>query len=1639
MGLVSWQVFCPCKGYKGEGPVSIASANVTSCLKHSTRIATLGIDNLHCICMQESRIPESKVRQLSRKFDGYGWELISGPQPPVKKLHGRSSGFRQTTGGVAALVRKGYGCTAVDIQGSFASIRACCQVLFLPFQQTGCYVINVYLPSGGQAVRSRNELMESIFCYAASLGNVPVMICGDFQSKPEDNSAILHAFITDEWFDVHAERQKLLGKQPEHTFVRSNSSDADDKGKSRIDFFLFNKHLLPFFSSSGVLLKSGLPNHRPCFVEVSVAKVTSTVHVAKPHPKWKFNDSIPQSKQQWVDRDILVQPILQSAAPSLIQAAESCDTEALWTIACETVTKCLNKISGQSLPATRGRLPSFKAVPLARPDHQSKLANSVTPLLKRLHELRKKANLWTPLSSQQWLNELHATLRNASRLAAKLGITLSFKHATPEELAASCDEAYNLVVQHVDDQECKLRQDAISVWKHKLQQSANGSKSKVFRWLRNERVGSPRFFAKDDGSIVTDPNDMLDMISSYMEGIYNHHEGKDFEAMVTSFYEKYQGIIDGLHQHVELSPITPQALFDLFKKKSPEKASGLDGWQVRELQQLPPQAWMPFSLVMKLAEATGKWPQAIKMISIASISKGEDMTSPEKVRCIGVASVLYALWSSLRFKNLSQWQAVICPPSLIGGLTQRNADESEWQLSMDLHNDESDTLAVFLDRFKCFDMVIPEVSLGIAKRLGLPQQVYQAALGFYSEQVKLFKLGTAFGRKVFSSNSAVQGCSLSVLMVNVVYSVFAAHVQRIVPNVSFRSFIDDAKMWTAKEAVDDLARAFDDVDAFDQDIGQVANPRKTFVVTRKKSIARRFLKKVGKQFQVKRNIQSLGFSHACQNRGGANTQNQRIDKACAKMHKIKQLPINRRRKCFFVHSAGHSQWVYGSEVQAPSLRKLHGLRSSVVSVLFKKNRVRSPFLALATFYDVFVDPFGKWALHCFSKLRKMSRLNPQLASDVLCKAKTLQGTVKPLHNGVAAVFAYLCNELEFVISNASSFILESKSWGEMCLCEGSNQRFRDFLDTAIRKYLLKKAAKRHDCNIDANIPDVEPFLTRFLFDSDFRTDCNFELLKPYLQRLPKDHRYTKAVLETILTGAIYTGPRLKASGLTDTDECSCSAAIENHQHLFLECSLYDETRPRRGSEHLLTWFTGIFLVPDELQDSQLNHGSLVSFPAQGERFAVETEVFVDGSAFHERWRLLRTSAAAVVIPGQFEKASLLPGNDHTSQRAELYAVVWALKLTFGPLRIYSDCASVVDRALSLKSAGYRLDDARNFDNYDLWCEFLKEASRENGRNVVVVKVKAHVSSDFEGQPQWMTEGNAAADRLAKATAKQAFLSKLNLVTPFLHRAVDIQSHLVATLVARKEHSCSSWDPAGEEGAEPFKELRISSCCCSCSPVSRARGKTSVCRGGCDTHRLGVLEDAFQKAVARGSVPPDVANRIWTLHPSFKASVQFVGVLCAPVLPQECVGIRLRGCLVSSGLCTAMGEFITDGQWKWGTKNSTDRTSWVVLCGDFVAKYGLFSGFIHRSMSFGVVLRRFRDLFLQVLAQHHVKVDVVSGLRHAKTLGFGSLGGVSAARNCSAPLQILSWCLSISKQLHNLNSKFRAKPFTSLVPSWDELL
>ena len=94
------------------------------------------------------------------------------------------------------------------------------------------------------------------------------------------------------------------------------------------------------------------------------------------------------------------------------------------------------------------------------------------------------------------------------------------------------------------------------------------------------------------------------------------------------------------------------------------------------------------------------------------------------MRAIGVSCVVYSLWSSVRFHHLSYWMNDVAPPGLLGGLPKRTTDLSEIQFSHTLHEHDGDesqkAVAIFIDRLKCFDLVIPQVAIGIAKSVGLP-------------------------------------------------------------------------------------------------------------------------------------------------------------------------------------------------------------------------------------------------------------------------------------------------------------------------------------------------------------------------------------------------------------------------------------------------------------------------------------------------------------------------------------------------------------------------------------------------------------------------------------------------------------------------------------------------------------------------------------------------------------------------------------------------------------------------------------------------------------------------------------------------------------------------------------------------------
>ena len=107
-------------------------------------------------------------------------------------------------------------------------------------------------------------------------------------------------------------------------------------------------------------------------------------------------------------------------------------------------------------------------------------------------------------------------------------------------------------------------------------------------------------------------------------------------------------------------------------------------------------------------------------------------------------------------------------------------------------------------------------------------------------------------------------------------------------------------------------------------------------------------------------------------------------------------------------------------------------------------------------------------------------------------------------NGVEAVVAFLCHELEWQVEDADLFILSSHAGEKINLKHYSKTFFREELGRACRRYLLRQVPQRQDCHIGADLPDVDIFLTRFLEDTSFQQSEDFSLLKPFLDRLPPD-------------------------------------------------------------------------------------------------------------------------------------------------------------------------------------------------------------------------------------------------------------------------------------------------------------------------------------------------------------------------------------------------------------------------------------------------------------------------------------------------------------------------------------------------------
>ena len=124
------------------------------------------------------------------------------------------------------------------------------------------HVVTVYgfprANEGGEAYTENEDFLANVFAEADSLGDVPVVVCGDFNVTVEKSQQLSQRLLDGSWVDAASAVAMARGPEPEATYVHKDSS-------SRIDMFFLNSAAAQMIEDLEVLAvpEGGIKRHRP--------------------------------------------------------------------------------------------------------------------------------------------------------------------------------------------------------------------------------------------------------------------------------------------------------------------------------------------------------------------------------------------------------------------------------------------------------------------------------------------------------------------------------------------------------------------------------------------------------------------------------------------------------------------------------------------------------------------------------------------------------------------------------------------------------------------------------------------------------------------------------------------------------------------------------------------------------------------------------------------------------------------------------------------------------------------------------------------------------------------------------------------------------------------------------------------------------------------------------------------------------------------------------------------------------------------------------------------------------------------------------------------------------------------------------
>jgi ribonuclease HI len=656
-----------------------------------------------------------------------------------------------------------------------------------------------------------------------------------------------------------------------------------------------------------------------------------------------------------------------------------------------------------------------------------------------------------------------------------------------------------------------------------------------------------------------------------------------------------------------------------------------------------------------------------------------------------------------------------------------------WSLALRIEGallDGSPLVGISLDYRKCFDLIPHNILLRLVEDMGLSEQVSKPLRTMYANLRRRFRLGSAVGSEFVSTNGILQGCPLSVVLLNALVSVWCKAVEVEVPQATPEAFADDTGA-TAKK-IRHIQSVGKIAEEFAAATGQELNETKScwFHTSARKM---RNLTLKGKPVPRAKVWKSVG-ARMCSRRGRTlGVLPIRVSSACRVADRICWLPLPLPKRAALTSALVLPRGTFGCAASGITKKQCQQLRGAALKAIWGTKRGRRcPEIVLTLFAQGHrVDPYQVAVYQSMTTFRSMMLRRPDLL--------TLFESVWDSHRQTRILATGPVSHLRAAVARLgwrwpSPWTFLTEEGCEVQPLQMPQGEWEHVLRESARKAEWRTAAARR-----SDMSGIEHGIDR---------DATLALLSGN-HLVP----FEQGILRGILAGAIWTQDRAQRSGRVASSVCEhCNTGeMEDHSHMWWRCPAWDGARQQHWQpafSSAASWppcLSICGIVPDNFNCADGRAAPVVDLTgsdserdaAQQPRLTTEVEtacegrvvVYIDGAARDNQRRNLRRAGLGAYWGKDhaWNVSEALLGPVQTNNRAELAAVIRTLEIDKRPLDIRTDSKYVFDgvavNMVVWENSNWKRN-GREVSHKDLWQRLSKLLSERQPGQVTVKKIKA---------------------------------------------------------------------------------------------------------------------------------------------------------------------------------------------------------------------------------------------------------------------------------------------------------------------------